>query len=528
MELHCTLCPKNPKFSDVSHLLTHISSKGHLANRFKLQIRSQGEVEARQRLVDFDYWYHTNNLDSLLSDRLAAKEQKKGRKGRVVNCTASKTKKPSQSGQPSPIPDNHTNFRAPIPRMHLWPTTPDEIERFNNDCWEPELGYGISKERCTVTNFPSPEPLEKPDSQFNAQKKSAQDFIENNDDSDKLTDNTKLKGVLWPGMNLFDSATIEQKRMRNQRKGNEVLADMIYTSEQVEPSEVSYHASGEFRASRDIFGPLSGDDSPIRDPTPKKRKSIRRAPALGDLNTNATRLPSSRTKKSKQSYSPKKQYILAPPPDFTHTSLNSHTVSLPCSRHLQNLNDVDDEFHMTFNENLNEKKRDFDIFQDGSEISPGRTESPLQHHQFESSAHEEIFTDGSDHRFHQNGLGSFPSQVGLLSGITQTSPSRISKKYQTFGGKENLQPDLPTDSRDRRPLNSSQIYPAQIFYETPLNPLYHHGYARSCSNSSKKDISEIKSPNFPIFHGDHRPINPLAGAQHGSGYIRGNTLQFDF
>lgn len=89
MELHCTLCPKNPKFSDVSHLLTHISSKGHLANRFKLQIRSQGEVEARQRLVDFDYWYHTNNLDSLLSDRLAAKEQKKGRKGRVVNCTAS-------------------------------------------------------------------------------------------------------------------------------------------------------------------------------------------------------------------------------------------------------------------------------------------------------------------------------------------------------------------------------------------------------------------------------------------------------
>lgn len=51
--------------------------------------------------------------------------------------------------------------------------------------------------------------------------------------------------------------------MRNQRKGNEVLADMIYTSEQVEPSEVSYHASGEFRASRDIFGPLSGDDSPV-------------------------------------------------------------------------------------------------------------------------------------------------------------------------------------------------------------------------------------------------------------------------
>ncbi|EPQ67515.1 hypothetical protein BGT96224_4593B, partial [Blumeria graminis f. sp. tritici 96224] len=49
-------------------------------------------------------------------------------------------------------------------------------------------------------------------------------------------------------MDLFDSATLEQKRMRNQRKGNDVLADMIYTSRQVEPAEVSYHASGEFRA----------------------------------------------------------------------------------------------------------------------------------------------------------------------------------------------------------------------------------------------------------------------------------------
>jgi hypothetical protein len=80
--LICTLCPKNPNFSDTSHLLTHISSKSHLAARFKLQIRSQSEKEARDILDNFDAWYRNNNLDSLLSDRLAIKEQKKAAKER--------------------------------------------------------------------------------------------------------------------------------------------------------------------------------------------------------------------------------------------------------------------------------------------------------------------------------------------------------------------------------------------------------------------------------------------------------------
>jgi hypothetical protein len=75
--LLCDLCPKKPRFSDVSHLLTHISSKSHLSNRFKLQIRSQVEPEARRLLSDFDNWYISNSLEDLLSERLSAKEQKK-------------------------------------------------------------------------------------------------------------------------------------------------------------------------------------------------------------------------------------------------------------------------------------------------------------------------------------------------------------------------------------------------------------------------------------------------------------------
>ncbi len=88
IDLQCTLCSKNPKFSDVSHLLTHIASKSHLAARFKLQLQAQSEIAARDKLDQFDFWYHTNNLDTLLAERLAAKEHKKRKKSRSSNVSS--------------------------------------------------------------------------------------------------------------------------------------------------------------------------------------------------------------------------------------------------------------------------------------------------------------------------------------------------------------------------------------------------------------------------------------------------------
>ena len=78
--LICYLCPKTPQFSDLSHLLTHISSKAHLAHRFKIQLRSKTELAARVQLDSFDDWYNTNDLDTLLSDRMNTKESKKAAK----------------------------------------------------------------------------------------------------------------------------------------------------------------------------------------------------------------------------------------------------------------------------------------------------------------------------------------------------------------------------------------------------------------------------------------------------------------
>lgn len=78
--LHCTICPKRPRFSDASHLLTHVSSKGHLSSLHKLQIRSHQEVGAGHELAIYNQWYHEHDVARLLSQRLLDKEAKQADK----------------------------------------------------------------------------------------------------------------------------------------------------------------------------------------------------------------------------------------------------------------------------------------------------------------------------------------------------------------------------------------------------------------------------------------------------------------
>lgn len=135
--LICSLCPKTPQFSDVSHLLTHISSKSHLSHRFKLQIRSQSELDARQKLEEFEVWYAENGLEDLLSERMAAKEQKKNTSKRSrsstgkINTAANKGESQFSIRKPIEVEDNPhsmsasaSGFQAPVPRMHTWSTAP--------------------------------------------------------------------------------------------------------------------------------------------------------------------------------------------------------------------------------------------------------------------------------------------------------------------------------------------------------------------------------------------------------------------
>lgn len=80
--LICSICPKNTRFSDVSHLLTHIASKGHLANMFKLDIAKYTDDEARERLEEYQTWFDHHNIRELLRNRSENRIQKGAASGR--------------------------------------------------------------------------------------------------------------------------------------------------------------------------------------------------------------------------------------------------------------------------------------------------------------------------------------------------------------------------------------------------------------------------------------------------------------
>lgn len=74
--LTCFICPGSPHFSDISHLLTHISSKGHLQNKFKMDIDKKTDQGAASKMQQFDSWYEEHGIEDLLRARSDARDQK--------------------------------------------------------------------------------------------------------------------------------------------------------------------------------------------------------------------------------------------------------------------------------------------------------------------------------------------------------------------------------------------------------------------------------------------------------------------
>lgn len=100
--LTCKICTKKPTFSDVSHLLTHIGSKGHLAQLHKLQVKSHQDLAPALELASYNQWYQEHGLARLLSERLQHKEKKQAGIRGVKNEPAVKAE--HDSAEPYNLP----------------------------------------------------------------------------------------------------------------------------------------------------------------------------------------------------------------------------------------------------------------------------------------------------------------------------------------------------------------------------------------------------------------------------------------
>lgn len=77
--LRCFICQGNGssemKFSDVSHLITHVNSKGHLISKNNLEILALGVPQAQETLDDFMAWEERHGIKKLSFDRITNKAQ---------------------------------------------------------------------------------------------------------------------------------------------------------------------------------------------------------------------------------------------------------------------------------------------------------------------------------------------------------------------------------------------------------------------------------------------------------------------
>lgn len=332
--LLCNICPKRPRFSDVSHLLTHVSSKAHLSHYFKLQVRSHQEPQAGQLLEEYDRWYKVNNLAKLLSDRMASKETRhKRRQVRAVAQGASFAA-PKENAEPRATPRACTSTRKSFsdfldPHLsdfkidtmardadppsfstdYIIPTRKDEkkihlrlnatsalgrspempapgqLKRDYDSDSEDEIG-SILRATPHWSGRHGSEAKDEIDPRLLQRGFGSDPFIDEGGnldstptmlgaDRERADEIARLKGVLWPGMDIFDSATEQMRRKRNQKKDESVLKMMEKTSLGVEPTELVFSPSGILRKQRVINGDVE-DSSPLKGETPiPKRRAVR-------------------------------------------------------------------------------------------------------------------------------------------------------------------------------------------------------------------------------------------------------------
>ncbi|KAK4195818.1 hypothetical protein QBC40DRAFT_310356 [Triangularia verruculosa] len=237
--LKCLVCPKKPNFSDLSHLLTHIASKSHLAEKFRVGLRQ--DPESKADFAAYLDWENDYAINELMAERLATKEKKTTGRKRARNSTSRNSDRPDDD-ETSLIVDSikadPDQFLQAQAGFVGWPSTSRQ-DYYDNSGYQTPI-TSRSRDSLTLPSTPQPQHAMILRSRRFPSESTAVSGTTSELQSEETNDGdhaTKLKGVVYEGMGLFDSATTPQKKKRNQRKDASVLAKMEQTSRQIKPLE---------------------------------------------------------------------------------------------------------------------------------------------------------------------------------------------------------------------------------------------------------------------------------------------------
>ncbi|XXG94207.1 hypothetical protein Hte_000460 [Hypoxylon texense] len=329
--LICYVCTNNSKFSDISHLLTHVSSKGHLSRLYHTEIMALNSPHSRRIVEKFNTWKDTYKIDQLVLQRMEARDER-GIQSQSQSQSRSQTPASVQSatrrgskqqrggarggtrnsggrgggggsnGSGSGGRGGHggrgrgrgsTGSRGSARQTQE--LTDIKYESDESDDEDVGDGYDMAKGTPLHPWHGVLNPLVPTGSGLNATPQATFDDLgyENasSDDnssfpSEVLTDGEyknvdtsipTLKGSIYPGMGLFDSAREDQRRKRNQRKPPGVHQQLQVNSTLVTTDEEVYDLNLTYQRTRDVYDEPSIDGSEDEkqeqeQETPKKRK----------------------------------------------------------------------------------------------------------------------------------------------------------------------------------------------------------------------------------------------------------------
>ena len=473
-DLQCIICTKQPQFSDLSHLLTHVASKAHLANQFSMKVRSAANPRAAELLNRYDYWYDAHNLGSLLSVRLDTKEQRKKRKSEETTKLSQKQPKIKQESTVEPIgfstpaalsvPDcidprlagSYNGQRkedAGSPATPIRWTTVNSNERtrtgpilrsMRTSMDEYSTGLlplnvsALGNNKLSMYPVTPTQPRRKrntEDMEWALSQETPNPFVHSADrtraSGKSGTERTtgfraeeiaRLKGVLWPGMDCFDAATEEMRRRRNQKKDGTVLKQMEITSTLVEPSELIFSPSGKFLKERVITGNVE-EDTPLKGETPVPRR--RQARPRGALTRADPNVPRAMHRKRQKTAAPKRCKITSDNSVNEYKSpRRSGRMAGPSSTHTS----YDGEFDMSVNAFGKQARGGFDVFSD------------------EDGGKQTYLSQGMD-MGPQGQFGTLTPTRLLLDRKQTASGTHASKIARTAADKENIEPILNRQGR---------------------------------------------------------------------------------
>ena len=518
--LLCNICPKRPTFSDVSHLLTHVSSKGHLSNYFKLQVRSHQEEEAGDLLDEYDLWYKENNLPKLLSDRMASKEarKKQGKHSKHgPGYSVMKTMKqptPKEAVDPLPSEPLSTNFIEPhlsdsyltmdgdstLSENYIAPATPSDFdsrtyippippdyplpptasspERPPSRPWkyecesEPENDAGSFLQTIPIwdgrlrNRSGTGCPLIHRELSYDPfiDDKSALNLCATGMEKERSDEMARLKGVLWPGMDIFDSATEQMRRKRNQKKDESTLRMMETSSMCVEPTELVFSPTGILRKQRVISGNVE-EDSPLPGESPLPKRISRPKRVLSQADPNAYYGHNKKRNKSSTGHHSDRQFGGQPrrsarisravAPQLFRFRPEDH-YSCECDE------DGDDDFDLVFRGLDPKPRRRLSVFQDEPDDI---CNADLKNHHNQANPR-----PGASMLSRQNSLprSSFQSETHSLNprGTTPCVTADKENIEPLFNLHDRVEPSFTWNSPpSKRRYASGVAYPPQFFFD---------------------------------------------------------------